>query len=256
MRATTTFRALCLGATLGLTACVSVHHDRDYDRHEPYGNYDDDYDYGPAPHGPRYSHGGFDHVWYPSLGVYTVIGFPSVYWHDGWYWRHAHGYWERCGNPRGRHWSRVGWDHVPHRFRGRDGHHYGGGHDRGDRREERWEHRDDRRDDRHERAEDRRDRRNERWEERHDRRDDRREEHHERADERRDDRHRRVEQRRDRHEQRVDAQHAQRVERKTERHERVEQRHEARDERQEQRREERAEKKASRRGGEYAGPAE
>ena len=49
MRATN-FRALCvsaaLGAALGLTGCVSVHHDRGYDQGRYDGDYYDDYDYG------------------------------------------------------------------------------------------------------------------------------------------------------------------------------------------------------------------
>jgi hypothetical protein len=250
MRATTTFRALCLGATLGLTACVSVHHDRDYDRHEPYGNYDDGDDYGAAPYGPRYSHGGFDHVWYPSLGVYTVIGFPSVYWHDGWYWRHAHGYWERCASARGRHWSRVDWGHVPHRFRGR---HADRRDERWDRREDRWDHRDERRDDRHDRRDDRREDRHERAEDRRDPRDERRDDRHERVEQRHDERQERVEAKRERREdrrddrsERVEARHEQRGERKDARHERVEQRHEARGERRDERKEQHDEKREER----------
>ena len=39
MRATNTFRALCLGAALGLTGCVTVHHDRGYDDGGRYGDY-------------------------------------------------------------------------------------------------------------------------------------------------------------------------------------------------------------------------
>jgi hypothetical protein len=235
MRATNTFRALCLGAALGLTGCITVPRDRDYGRPDRSSDYEAD-DYGPPPYRPRYDHGGFDHVWYPALGVYTVVGFPAVYWHDGWYWRHHHGGWERCASPRGRHWSRVHWDHVPHRFRGR---HADRREDRwasrDEKREERWGRREERREDRHERAELRRDHREERADRRHARREERGEDRSERAEQRRDGRSQRVEARHERRDERRDQRDLRRAEREERRQARAEKREGERAEKREER---------------------
>jgi hypothetical protein len=200
MRATN-FRTLCvsaaLGAALGLTGCVSVHHDRGHDR-GGYDRYDDDYgdDYGHPPHGHRWRYGGFDHAWDPRWGVYTVIGFPQVHFHDGWYWRHSHGgYWERCARPHGGHWSRIGWDHVPNRLRPRYGDH--------------------RRDDRRQRVEQRRDQRDERHEDRQERRAERRGEKQERVEASRENR----AERREAKQERRDARQERRAERREEKRE-------------------------------------
>ena len=240
MRATNTFQALGLGALLGLTGCISVHHDYDGD-------------YAPPVYGERYGDDGVQRVYDVNLGVYTVVGYPDTYWHDGWYWRHAHGYWERCARPRG-HWSRADWDYVPYRLRPRYGDYPG---DRWDRREERHDRhfdrrqeRADRRDqnwhDRSERVETRRDRHeenadlrhdqhNERQADRHvvgdgrhDRRDERWQEHEARAEQRHDQRDERQELKRDRRSAQQLGRHEQRTERRDERRDRREERHDRR----------------------------
>src|SRR5512145_2215408 len=105
MRATNTVRALCLGATLGLTRGISVQHDRpDYGGYESYDSYD------------RYE---VHHVYDAPVGVYVLSGHPHHYYHGGWYYRHVHGYWERCARPRGGHWSRVDYHRVPQRLHAR-----------------------------------------------------------------------------------------------------------------------------------------
>jgi len=233
MRATTTFQALCLGATLGLTGCISVHHDHEADRYERYG----DYDYGPPPHAPahgyRHHHYGADHIYDVHLGVYTVVGHPDIWFRDGFYYRQRGGYWERCNRLRGGHWGRADWAYVPERLRGRGPRH--GDWDHRDRKEERWADRQERKEDRHERVDDRRREHDERVEQRHDERDERRVERHDRKDDKREVR-----------DERQDWRQDERAERKVERHERVDSRHEQRDERAEQRRDERAERKAER----------
>ena len=211
MRATNTFQALCLGALLGLTGCVSVHHDHEADRYEPDYAYDDDYD--PPAYGPRYRQYGVEHVYDVNLGVYTVVGYPHTYWSDGWYWRHAHGYWERCARPSGGRWSRADWAYVPHRLRPRYGDWPGSG-------QERWDRRDERGYERRERAEERHDRRNERVDARNDERDER---WHDRFDSK--------QQRHDQRNERAEQQRDERYERKAERHELGDGRHDGRDER-------------------------
>jgi hypothetical protein len=209
MRATNTFRALCLGATLGLTGCISVHHDRpDYGgRYESYDSYD------------RYD---VRHVYDAPVGVYVVSGLPHHYYHDGWYYRHTHGYWERCARPRGGHWSRVDHHYVPQRLHAR----YGGGghgrHDRGDPRDWRRNDRDDHRDWKREQKQERKEDRWQRAEQRRDQRDDRREQKQEQRVERRQDRHERVEQRRDAKQERRAEKQERREERRDEKQERRE----------------------------------
>ena len=173
MRATNAFRALCLGAVLGLTGCISAQHDHaDQDR---YGHYED-YD--------RYD---VHHVYDAPIGVYVLAGHPHHYSHGGWYYRHVHGYWERCARLRGGHWSRVDHHYVPQRLHAR----YEGGH-HGWKRDERDTRRDWRREQKHERKE----QRWERAEERRDRRDDQRDWKREGQAERREQKHERREERR------------------------------------------------------------
>jgi len=224
MRATNTFQALCLGATLGLTGCVTV-----YDH--------GDRGYGPPPHARAYGYDREDddveYAYDNHLDVYTVVGFPELWFSDGWYYRHTRGYWERCDRPRDGHWGRADWAYVPPRLRPRYGDYHGGGHDG-------WDRRDTRRDEHHERVDARREQRDERTDWRHDRRDERQAEHHERVDARREARDDRADWRHDRHDakqadhhERVDARHEQRRERADARHderaEREQQRHERRD---------------------------
>jgi len=205
MRATNTFRALCLGALLGLSGCMTVHHDHEYGR---YDGYEDDY--GPPAYGPRYHHYGVDHLYNVQLGVYTVVGYPHTYWHDGSYWRHSNGYWERCARPRGGHWSRADWQHVPHRLRPRYGDSRGDHHDR-------WDRRDVRKHERNEHAEQRRERNEHAVQPRVQR------------EENRQDRHARTEPRHDPLDARKELKHDQESERKAQRHELGEGRHDRRD---------------------------
>ena len=225
MRAANTFQALCLGALLGLTGCVTVHHDHDY-------GYDDEYDR--PMYGPRYVHYGVEHIYDVNLGVYTVVGYPDTYWHDGWYWHHAHGYWERCGRPYGGHWDRADWEYVPQRLRPRYGDDRGERWKRADRRDQNWHarfERDEARRDRHEESADfRHDQRNERQAERHVLGDGR----HDRRDERWQGQEARAEQRHDRLDERQDLKHDRRSAQQLERHE---QRTGRRDERRERREE-------------------
>jgi hypothetical protein len=260
MRAANTFRALCLGALLGLTGCVTVHHDRDY-------GYEDDSEYERPPHGPRWVHYGLEHVYDVNVGVYTVVGHPHVYFHDGWYWRHTHGYWERCSRPYGGRWHRSQWSHVPPRLRPRYGGHHGDrDHDRWDRRDERHERREARHDERFERREDAHDRRDERWHERqghsarraerrderadlrHDQRQERRAERHELGDGRHDRRDERWHDQNARTEQRRDQREAHQEQRRAERFEQRAERHHQRSERREERREHREERHDRRHG--------
>jgi hypothetical protein len=121
MRRIHTFHALCVGALFGLSGCVSVHHDHDRGRYERAPAYERSH--GPPPHAPAHGYRqhrhGVDHVFDGRLGVYTVVGQPHTYWHDGGYWRHSQGYWERGARPRGGHWSRADWKHVPKQLRPR-----------------------------------------------------------------------------------------------------------------------------------------
>jgi len=253
MRATNTLQALGLVAALGLTGCVTVH--------------ESDGGYGSPPLEPAYGGGYYEqdvrYVYDAPIGVYVVSGYRDHYFHDGWYYRHTHGYWERCRGLRGGHWARVDHHYVPQRLYGR---YYGGHPGKSWKHDARDEHRDWKREQREERKEDR-------WERAEDRRDDRddhRDWKREQRVERKDDRHERVEQRHDSRDQRVDQRHEQRVERKQDRHERVadrrqdhgqrvDQRHEQRAERKLERhekRDERREDKQDRRSGELAGPAQ
>jgi hypothetical protein len=60
--------ALLLGAILGFGGCVAV----------PSGGY---YTYGYAPYGPRYvTPEGVTVAYNYGPGVYTVVGFPGLYW--------------------------------------------------------------------------------------------------------------------------------------------------------------------------------
>ncbi len=222
MRATNTFQALCLGATLGLTGCVTV-----YD--------DGDRGYGPAPHAPAYGYDrdyddDVEYVYDNQLDVYTVVGVPELWFSDGWYYRHSRGYWERCNRPRGGHWGRADWAYVPPRLRPRYGDDHGGGHDR-----DGWDRRDARRDEHPERVDWRREQRDERTDQRHDRKDARRDEHHERVDARRDDHHERVDARREARDERADWRHDRHDAKQADHHERVDAHREARDERADQR---------------------
>jgi len=63
---------------------------------------------GPPPHAPahgyryHYGHDDVDLVWDAPLGVYLVVGFPSVYFWDGHYYRYHDRVWHRGAGPRGR----------------------------------------------------------------------------------------------------------------------------------------------------------
>jgi hypothetical protein len=71
---------------------------------------------GPPPHAPAHGyrhhqvHDDVDLVWDAHLGVYAVVGFPSVYFWDGHYYRY-HDDWQRGAGPRGRWEPYRG--HVP-----------------------------------------------------------------------------------------------------------------------------------------------
>ena len=247
MRATNTFRALCLGATLGLTGCVGVVHDRPvYGGYEPYdgGGYDgDSYD--------RYE---VHHVYDAPIGVYVLPAYPNYYYTGGWYYRHVGNYWERCDRPRGGHWSRIDDHYVPHRLYAR---YHGGGNQRGwdrddhrdwkraqreERKEDRWERKEDRRDDRDQHRDWKRaqqeQRKEDRWERKEDRRDDR--------DQHRDWKRAQHEERKDDRAQRAEQQHQERFERKQDKRERAEQRRDDKQERRDQRRQEREDRRDER----------
>jgi hypothetical protein len=57
-------------------------------------------------------------VYQAPLGVYLVVGYPDYYFLDGWYYRHVHGYWERCTKIDGR-WARAETRVVPGRLQAR-----------------------------------------------------------------------------------------------------------------------------------------
>jgi hypothetical protein len=74
--------ALLLGAILGFGGCVAV----------PSGGY---YTYGYAPYGPRYvTPEGVTVAYNYGPGVYTVVGFPGLYWWGGHYYRWHGGHWQ------------------------------------------------------------------------------------------------------------------------------------------------------------------
>jgi len=68
--------------------------------------------YAPA-HGYRYHYDrdDVDLVWDTHLGVYAVVGFPSVYFWDGAYHRHHNNVWQLGAGPRG-YWEPY-YGHVP-----------------------------------------------------------------------------------------------------------------------------------------------
>jgi hypothetical protein len=107
MRLSRTLLALGAGALLGSAGCAVVH---DYPHH------------GPPPHAPAHGYrhrvGDVSHVYEAPLGVYLVVGYPDHYFLDGWYYRHVHGYWERCREVDGR-WARAEARVVPGRLHAR-----------------------------------------------------------------------------------------------------------------------------------------
>lgn len=96
--------ALCL---LVLPGCVHVHHDQ----HPKYKA-------GPPPwapaHGYRHKHHhGPELVFNAHFGVYTVVGHPHVYFHDGAFFRRAGSRWDRCSDWKRRNWRPVDIALVP-----------------------------------------------------------------------------------------------------------------------------------------------
>ena len=65
---------LLLVAMLGLAGCATVHTDGDY-------RYPAEIER--PVYGTHYDHDGYEHVYSTTLGVYTVVGVPNVYFHDG-----------------------------------------------------------------------------------------------------------------------------------------------------------------------------
>ena len=62
-------------------------------------------------HRYHYDHDDVDLVWDAGLGVYAVVGFPSVYFWDGRYYRYHERAWQRAARPRG-YWEPYR-GHVP-----------------------------------------------------------------------------------------------------------------------------------------------
>lgn len=222
MRAQSMLLPIALTALVGGVGCVS--------------SYAGDYGYDRPIYGSAYDYGDYQHVYNAGLGVYTVVGYPNVYFHDGWYWRHYHGHWQRCARPYGGTWSHIAPHYVPRRLHSHYGGHQGnrGHHDRVDRRHDRRDWRHDRQDRRHEARHDRRDarrdHRDEHREARHERRDHRQEARHERRDHRQD-------VRQDRRDQRHEVRHERRDARREHRADHRAQKHERREERKQQRHE-------------------
>lgn len=82
-----------LGALLLLGPAACIHHGH--------------HGAGPPPHAPahgyrhHHDHHGVDLVWDAHLGVYAVVGFPSLYFWDGYYYRYHDGFWQTASRPRG-----------------------------------------------------------------------------------------------------------------------------------------------------------
>jgi hypothetical protein len=114
---------LLLIALVGSSGCVS-------------GYAGSHYGYDRPVYGSAYDHGDYRHVYNTGLGVYTVVGYPSVYFHDGWYWRYSGSHWQRCARPYGGTWSHIAPHYVPRKLHA----HYDRGHYRADaRRDQRHE---------------------------------------------------------------------------------------------------------------------
>jgi hypothetical protein len=114
---------LLLIALVGSSGCVS-------------GYAGSHYGYDRPVYGSAYDHGDYRHVYNTGLGVYTVVGYPSVYFHDGWYWRYSGSHWQRCARPYGGTWSHIAPHYVPRKLHA----HYDRGHYRADaRRDQRRE---------------------------------------------------------------------------------------------------------------------
>jgi hypothetical protein len=92
---------------LAVTGCVHVH---EHDHHHKSKG-------GPPPwapaHGYRHKHHGPDLVFDSHIGVYVVVGFPHVYFHDGHYFRYVSSHWERCGDWKKGNWKVVDVGRVP-----------------------------------------------------------------------------------------------------------------------------------------------
>jgi len=114
--------ALCAAissSSVVLGACISVSDDGDYEYAQPYPSepwYADDY--APAL------------IFDPGLGLYSVHGYPDLYFFEGYYYRWGSGYWHRS-----HHW-RSGWErcdsrwlprpiHLAHGRRSGGDHHFG-----------------------------------------------------------------------------------------------------------------------------------
>jgi len=96
--------ATLLASVLALAGCVHVHeHDHHYESRGGYG--------GPPPHAPahgyRHHHHDLDLRYDVMLGVYVVVGYPHVYFHDGLYFRRVGSNWESC-----RSWKKANWRTV------------------------------------------------------------------------------------------------------------------------------------------------
>ncbi len=66
--------------------------------------------HGPPPHAPAHGHRAHAHgvevVFDTGLGVYGVVGWPGVYYHDDRFYRNVDGFWEAGPELRGP-WARV-----------------------------------------------------------------------------------------------------------------------------------------------------
>jgi hypothetical protein len=99
--------ATLVAVTFALSGCV--HH------HNHHGDTGGPPPWAPA-HGHRakhHHHHGVDMTWDVDLGVYVVVGFPHIYFHDGHYLRFAGGHWERCSDFRKGGWKSVKVAKVP-----------------------------------------------------------------------------------------------------------------------------------------------
>jgi hypothetical protein len=76
---------------------------------------------GPPPHAPAHGYRAryqdHDFVFDSHLAVYVVLGFPEVFWCDGWYHRRSGYRWQRADRFEGP-WHDSRWDDIPPRLRG------------------------------------------------------------------------------------------------------------------------------------------
>ena len=122
MRTRTAFPLILILASSLAMGCVH----RRYDGDDGPGR-----GYGPPPHAPAhgYRHKYQDHdlEFDSHLGLYVVLGFPNLFWGDGWYHRRSGDRWQRSERWDGP-WYDSRWDDIPPRLRGGDGK---GGKDKG-----------------------------------------------------------------------------------------------------------------------------